>query len=80
MTEFNADAELNKIKLNSKIIRRKSRRYCNKTRIDKYKAQLCELWRLGAKQAELVRWLRRNGVKIHHEQLSRILKFWGVKQ
>lgn len=80
MTTFNPKAEILRLRTEQKIARRKKQLYCKKTPYDKYKVELISLWREeDSRLADLVRFLQPMFPKIHHQQVTRALQMWGVK-
>ena len=71
MPEFDVQAELDALKTQTKVIRK--RRY-SRSRLDRYKGELLQLYRAGASAAELQRWLRRQRVKVAWSTVYRWLQ------
>lgn len=77
MSDFNVQSELSALKVQTKVIRKRSYS-ARKSRLDKYKAPLLELHQAGATCAELQRWLRSNKrVKVSHSTVLRWLEKHG---
>lgn len=72
MSNFDAHSELSVLKAQSKSIRKRSYKQ-RKSRLDKFKFELLELHRLGAKGAELQRYLRSKRIKVAHSTVQRWL-------
>jgi hypothetical protein len=73
MTEFNAAAEVAKLKAQTKAIRKRS--YFQRiSKLDKYRGELLTMYRAGASGAELLRWLKTKRVTCAPSTLSRYIK------
>lgn len=74
MSDFNVQSELLELKSQTQSIRKRSYS-ARKSRLDKYKFQLLELYKAGATGAELQRWLRKNKrIKVAHSTVLRWLE------
>ena len=71
MRDFDLDTELTALKTQTQVIRK--RRY-SRSRLDRYKGELLQLYRAGASAAELQRWLRRQRVKVAWSTVYRWLQ------
>ena len=71
MPPFDVQAELTALKTQTQVIRQ--RRY-SRSRLDRYKGELLQLYRAGASAAELQRWLRRQRVKVAWSTVYRWLQ------
>jgi len=74
MSDFNVQSELSTLKAQTKTIRKRT--YANrKSRLDKHRFELVELYKHGATVAELQRWLRANKrMNVEHSTVARWLK------
>jgi hypothetical protein len=73
MTEFDAAAEVAKLKAQTKAIR--NRPYFRRiSKLDKFRGELLSMYRAGASGSELLRWLKSRRVNCAHSTLSRYLK------
>ncbi|PSV98080.1 hypothetical protein CTM91_17020 [Photobacterium aquimaris] len=68
MTGFNAIAAVERLKKETKELRKKRYR---RSRLDRYKAELIALKQEGASNAECQRWLRQNRIKVDHRTVGR---------
>ncbi|HAT7688692.1 TPA: hypothetical protein JAX36_005051 [Enterobacter cloacae subsp. cloacae] len=72
MTEFDAAAEVAKLKAQTKAIRKRS--YFRRiSKLDKYRGELLTMYRAGASGSELLRWLKSKRIDCAHSTLSRYL-------
>ena len=71
MSEFDAQAEVQRLKAHTKAIRKReySRRI---SKLDKYKGELISMYRAGASGAELQRWLKEKRIPC---ALSTVLRY-----
>jgi hypothetical protein len=71
MSEFDAQAEVQRLKAHTKAIRKReySRRV---SKLDKYKGELISMYRAGASGAELQRWLKEKRISC---ALSTVLRY-----
>lgn len=70
-TEFDAQAEVRRLKAQTKAIRKRS--YARRrSKLDKYKGELLSLHRAGASGAELQRWLKTKRISC---ALSTVLRY-----
>jgi len=72
--DFNIEDELEKLKKQTKTIR-KTKHY--NSRIDRYKGEVLKLNKAGASIAEIQRFLRGKRIKLVHSTVSRWLKTNG---
>jgi hypothetical protein len=70
--EFDVQAEVARLKAQTKAIRRRSYTQ-RKSKLDNYHGEVIQLYRNGAKAAEIIRWLESLHVKISPSTLSRWL-------
>ncbi|TEW38288.1 hypothetical protein E2114_27065 [Escherichia coli] len=73
MTEFDAAAEVSKLKAQTKSIRKRSY-FRRLSMLDKYWGELLTMYRAGASGSELLRWLKSTRVVCAHSTLSRYLQ------
>ena len=71
MNDFDADAQLISLRSRRSIARRR-RRY--RSRLDRYRAELVELRRIGATVAELTTWLHQRRCCVAASTVSRYLR------
>lgn len=69
-SSFDAKAEVVRLKLETRVKRRRIRQSCLK----RYESQILALRQEGASVAEIQRWLRSKGLKVAHSTISRWLK------
>jgi len=74
--EFNVQKELLVLKAQTRSIR-KQRYSARKSRLDKFKFELLELYKAGSSIAELQRFLRANRIKVVHSTVARWVKSNG---
>jgi hypothetical protein len=70
--EFDAQAEVARLKAQTKAIRRRSYSQ-RKSKLDNYHGEIIQLYRNGARAAEIHRWLESLNVNISPSTLSRWL-------
>lgn len=76
MAEFDAVAEAERLKRQTKAIRKPSYK-ARKSRLDRFTSELLELHRSGCSVAELQRWLREKRIKVAHSTVARWLAKHG---
>lgn len=76
MEDFDVIAELTTLKVQTKLIRRRTYKR-RRSKLEPYKANLFALKQEGASVAELQRYLRKKEITISHSAISRWLKTYG---
>ena len=71
MSQFDAMSELIRLRTNAGV-RRKT--HYRKSRLDRYAGELLQLYRAGARAADLQRWLKEQRVAVTHSTVARWLQ------